>query len=299
VELVREGHARGVKVTAEVTPHHLILTDELVRTFDPAIDAVEGKVVERVERTGKRIVFRLGDKLAMVLHLMIAGRLLWKDDAKAKPPGKVGLAAIRFEHGTLLLTEASTQKRASLRVVRGQDALRAFDRGGLDVLACDEAVFCQRLTLRNHTLKRALTDPTLFDGIGNAYSDEILHAAKLSPIRWTSRLSDEEITRLFEATQSVLSEAIARLTKKFAKRFPGKGDITAFRPEFAAHGKFGEACPVCGTKIQRIRYADNETNYCPRCQTDGKVLADRSLSRLLKGDWPKHVDELEENDGHG
>jgi len=274
----------------------LVVSPFLLRTFEPALDETEGRRVQRVDRLGKRLVFSLEGKLHLLLHLMIAGRLLWTDDPAAKPPGKVGLAVFRFEHGAVLLTEASPKKRAALHVVRGDAALASFDRGGLDVLACDAEVFHDRLLSENHTLKRALTDPRLFDGIGNAYSDEILHAAQLSPLTWTSRLSDGEVAHLFDATRSVLTQWIDALQSRFAKRFPGKGDITAFRPGFAVHGKFGQPCPACGAKVQRIRYADNETNYCPRCQTDGKILADRSLSRLLKGDWPKHVDELE--DGH-
>ena len=265
----------------------------VLRTFEPPIEALHGKFVECVERLGKRVVFAFPDELYLVVHLMIAGRFRWDDKPGAKPPGKVGLALFEFEHGTLLLVESSPKKRASIHVLRGEESLRAQDRGGIDVFSCTFEEFTQRLRAENHTLKRSLTDPRLFDGIGNAYSDEILHAARLSPVRLTSRLSDDEIAQLFDATRATLTMWTDRLRAQFATRFPGPGDVTAFRPDFAVHGKFGQPCPVCGTPVQRIRYAENETNYCPRCQTDGKLLADRSLSRLLKDDWPKSIDEWE------
>jgi formamidopyrimidine-DNA glycosylase len=263
----------------------------LVRTFDPPIDAVFGKSVRALRRLGKRIVFELDDDLFLVLHLMIAGRLHWKEPG-AKVPGKIGAAAFDFPAGTLTLTEASPKKRASLHVVRGEAALAAHQPGGLEPLDADLPDFRAALVKENHTLKRALTDPHLFSGIGNAYSDEILHRAKLSPLTWTSRLDEAEIVRLFEATQTILNEWLKRLRAEAGAGFPEK--VTAFRKEMAVHGKFGQPCPVCETTVQRIRYADNETNYCPRCQTDGKLLADRSLSRLLKGDWPATIEELEQ-----
>jgi len=265
----------------------------VLRTFEPPVEALHGQCVQRVERIGKRVVFAFSDDLYLVIHLMIAGRFRWVDKPGAKPPGKVGLASFEFEHGTLLLVESSPKKRASIHVLRGINDLKAQDRGGIDVLTCTLDQFAQRLRAENHTLKRSLTDPRLFDGIGNAYSDEILHAARLSPVRLTSKLSDDEIARLFEATRATLTTWTDRLRAQFAARFPGPGDVTAFRPDFAVHGKFGQPCPVCGTLVQRIRYAENETNYCPRCQTDGKLLADRSLSRLLKDDWPESIDEWE------
>lgn len=263
----------------------------LVRTFDPPLDAAEGKTVRGLRRLGKRIVLELDDDLFLVLHLMIAGRLHWKLPG-AKPPGKVGLAAFDFPDGTLILTEAGTKRRASLHVVRGETELARHQPGGLEVLECDAAGFRKALRRENHTLKRALTDPRLFSGIGNSYSDEILHRAKLSPLTWTSRLTDAEADRLFEATCQVLHEWTERLRKEAGDEFPEK--VTAFRPGMAVHGRFGRPCPVCGTAVRRIVYAENETNYCPRCQTGGKVLADRALSRLLKGDWPATVEELEE-----
>jgi len=261
----------------------------LLRSVDPPISAAEGKRVTGLRRMGKRIVLELEDDLFLVIHLMIAGRLRWLP-AGGKVPGKIGLAAFDFPNGTLILTEAGSKRRASLWLVRGEQALEQFERGGLEVLDADLAAFTERLILENHTLKRSLTDPRLFSGIGNAYSDEILHRAKLSPIKHTRRLSEEEFQRLFDATRSVLVEWTERLRRESKGDFPAK--VTAFREEMAVHGKFGKPCPVCGTPVQRIRYADNETNYCPRCQTDGKLLADRALSRLLKQDWPKSIDEL-------
>ena len=261
----------------------------LLRSVDPPISSANGKKVVGVRRMGKRIVLDLEDDLFLVIHLMIAGRLRWQPIG-AKVPGKLGLAAFDFPNGTLILTEAGSKRRASLWLVRGEASLEQFARGGLEVFDATLAEFKQRLTSENHTLKRSLTDPRLFSGIGNAYSDEILHRAKMSPVKHTKRLTDDEIATLFDATKEILVEWTQRLRDEAGGDFPGK--VTAFRDEMAVHGKFGKPCPVCGTPVQRIRYADNETNYCPRCQTDGKLLADRALSRLLKGDWPKSIDEL-------
>jgi formamidopyrimidine-DNA glycosylase len=251
-------------------------------------------MVRGLRRLGKRIVFAFDDELFLILHLMIAGRLQWKPPG-AKPAGKIGLAAFDFPNGTLLFTEAGTKRRASIHVVRGEAELAKHNPGGLEVLEADSAAFRAVLRKHNHTLKRALTDPHLFSGIGNAYSDEILHRARLSPLTWTSRLRDEDADRLYEATRATLLEWTDRLRAETGDGFPEK--VTAFRPEMAVHGRFKKPCPVCGTAVQRIRYADNETNYCPRCQTGGKVLADRALSRLLKGDWPKSIEELEMREG--
>jgi formamidopyrimidine-DNA glycosylase len=243
-----------------------------------------------LQRLGKRLVFELDDELFLVLHLMIAGRLHWKPRG-AKPPGKIGLAAFDFENGTLILTEAGTKRRAMLHIVEGKTGLAAHQPGGLEVLDADLAAFRTALLRENHTLKRSLTDPHLFSGIGNAYSDEILHRARLSPLTWTSRLSTDELARLFDAVQATLRLWIERLRAETGDGFPEK--VTAFRDGMAVHGRFGQPCPVCGTKVQRLIYAENETNYCPRCQTGGKVLADRSLSRLLKDDWPRWIEEWE------
>jgi len=261
----------------------------LLRSVDPPISAATGKRVTGVRRMGKRIVLELEDDLFLVIHLMIAGRLRWVP-AGTKVPGKIGLAAFDFPNGTLILTEAGSKRRASLWLVRGEQSLEQFERGGLEVLQADLAQFTERLSRENHTLKRSLTDPRLFSGIGNAYSDEILHRAKLSPVQHTKRLTEEEIARLFDATRTTLTEWTEKLRQESAGDFPAK--VTAFRDDMAVHGKFGKPCPVCGTPVQRIRYADNETNYCARCQTDGKLLADRALSRLLKEDWPRSIDEL-------
>ena len=262
----------------------------LLRSVEPPIDAVAGKRVVGLRRLGKRIVFCLEGNLFLVLHLMIAGRLQWKKPG-AKVPGRVGLAAFDFDNGTLTLTEAGSKKRASLHVVQGEEKLEPHQRGGLEVLDCDLPSFSEALRRENHTLKRALTDPRLFSGIGNAYSDEILHRAGMSPLAQTHRLKDEEIEKLFHATRDTMLDWIARLRADTGDGFPEK--VTAFREDMAVHGRFGQPCPVCGTSVQRIVYAENETNYCPRCQTQGKVLADRSLSRLLKQDWPRSIEELE------
>jgi formamidopyrimidine-DNA glycosylase len=261
----------------------------VIRSFDPPISEAIGKRVRGIRRIGKRISFDLDDDLYLVIHLMIAGRFLWKSRG-APMTNKIALVAFDFDSGTLILTEAGTQKRASIHLVRGADGLKEFDRGGLEVVDASLEDFALRLRAENHTLKRSLTDPRLFSGIGNAYSDEILHRARLSPILLTNKITDEQIAALFSATKEVLEEWTRRFRELYRDGFPEK--VTAFRPEMAVHGKFGEPCPVCGTPVQRIRYASNETNYCARCQTGGKLLADRALSRLLKQDWPKSIDEL-------
>jgi formamidopyrimidine-DNA glycosylase len=261
----------------------------LLRSFDPPIDAAVGKTVREVRRLGKRIAIGLDDDLWLVLHLMIAGRLHWKPPG-AKLSGKQNLAAFDFATGTLTLTEAGAKRRAALHLVRGESELQTHRPPGLEVLSAAEEAFRRTLQTRNHTLKRALTDPSLFSGIGNAYSDEILHRARLSPLALTQKLSDADAARLFQATREVLHEWIVRLRDEAGGEFPEK--VTAFRAGMAVHGRFGKPCPDCGAPIQRIRYAENETNYCPRCQTGGKILADRSLSRLLKDDWPRSLDEL-------
>jgi formamidopyrimidine-DNA glycosylase len=263
----------------------------LLRTTTPALNAVEGKPVQRLRRLGKRIAIGVEGDLWLVLHLMIAGRLHWRPPG-LKLPAKRALAAFDFDAGTLLLTEAGSQKRASLHLAQGEAGLRALDPGGLEVLGGgDLDSFAVALTTENHTLKRALTDPRLFSGIGNAYSDEILHRARLSPVTLTQRLSLEEIRRLYEAIAETLNEWVIRLRADAAGGFPEK--VTAFRKEMAVHGKYGHPCPRCGAKVQRIRYAANETNYCPQCQTGGKLLADRALSRLLREDWPRTPEEME------
>jgi len=263
----------------------------VLRSVDPPLEEVTGGSISELSRLGKRIIFHFDRELFLVLHLMIAGRLRWRDPG-AKIPGRVGLAAFDFDEGTLVLTEASKKKRASLYVCRGRDALAEHDPGGIDPLEADLQAFTQALTERNHTVKRGLTDPRIFSGIGNAYSDEILHRARLSPLAWTTRLDRDELARLHRATEQVLSEWVQRLRSQAGSEFPEK--VTAFRPEMAAHGKYGKPCPVCGDPIQRIVFADRETNYCATCQTKGKLLADRSLSRLLKDDWPRSLEELEQ-----
>ena len=262
----------------------------VLRTAIPPIDSLEGRRVVATRRIGKRIALGFEGERWLIIHLMIAGRLQWTDSG-GKLPGRNVLVTLLFENGALTLTEAGTKHRASLHVVDGEAALRAHDPGGIDVFACSLEEFRAALTQRNHTLKRALTDPHLFSGIGNAYSDEILHAAKLSPIALTQKLSADEIARLLDATRDTLRAWTNRLRRESENSFPEK--VTAFRPEMAVHGKFGKPCPVCGTPVQRIVYAENEVNYCPRCQTGGKILADRSLSRLLKEDWPRSIEELE------
>ena len=262
----------------------------LLRTVDPPLSAVEGKTVLGLRRIGKRIAIGVEADLWLVLHLMIAGRLHWKP-ANAKIAGRNALAAFDFSSGTLTLTEAGSKRRASLYVVKGEEGLRSMDPGGIEIFSSDLDHFRAALSQENRTLKRALTDPRLISGVGNAYSDEILHAAQLSPVTLTGKLKPEDWQRLFDSTRSVMSLWMDRLLSETRKKFPEK--VTAFRPEMAVHGRFNLPCPRCGEKIQRIRYADNETNYCAKCQTGGKVLADRSLSRLLGSDWPRTLDELE------
>jgi formamidopyrimidine-DNA glycosylase len=266
-------------------------TPFLLRTVEPGLGDLANRRVLGVHRIGKRISFDFESELHMVLHLMIAGRLHWlKKDARV-PRTKNTLAAFTFPNGILTLTEAGSKKRASLHIVRGDDAMKQFARGGIEPFEMSLDDFTARLRGENHTIKRSLTDPRLFSGIGNAYSDEILHRARMSPVKLTSRLSDAEIARIFEATKSALGEWTERMRAEAKDGFPEK--VTAFREEMAVHGKYGKPCPVCGTAVQRIRYADNETNYCPRCQTEGRLLADRALSRLLKQDWPRRIEELE------
>jgi formamidopyrimidine-DNA glycosylase len=268
----------------------------LVRSFDPPIDQASGKKVIALRRLGKRLVWQLEGDLFLIIHLMIAGRFKWADRS-AKIPGKVGLAAFDFDHGTLILTEAGSQRRASLYLVRGEGEVTSHDPGGLEVLTSSVEEFGNALTRENHTLKRALTDPHLLSGIGNAYSDEILHAAKMSPMLLTSKLTPEQIESLHAHAIGVLTKWRDDLIAETGDKFPEK--VTAFRAGMAAHGRYGKPCPVCGTPIQRIQYATNEANYCPTCQTGGKLLADRGLSRLLKDDWPRSLEELERRkDGH-
>ncbi len=263
----------------------------VLRTYDPPFNAVEGKIVRGLRRIGKRIVFELDEDLFVVIHLMIAGRLQWKE-GRAAIPKKVGLAAFEFDTGTLILTEQGTKRRAGIWVLQGEDSLLAENRGGVEPLQASTDEFGQALTKENRTLKRALTDPRIFSGIGNSFSDEILWAAKLSPVIRTRQLSPEQVARLRESTIEQLNHWTDLLRTQVGEGWPTK--VTAFRPEMAVHGKFGQPCPRCGTKVQRIVYADNETNYCPTCQTGGKLLADRSLSRLLKDDWPASLEELED-----
>lgn len=268
----------------------------LVRSVEPALSSAEGKSVRGLRRLGKRIVFELDGELFLVMHLMIAGRLHWRPPG-AGLPGKAGLAAFDFPSGTLILTEAGSKRRASLHVVQGEPGLAVHQPGGLEVLVADFTAFDAALRRENHTLKRSLTSPQLFSGIGNAYSDEVLHRARLSPLTWTSRLTPAESARLFEATQTTMRDWIERLRAETGDGFPEK--VTAFRSGMAVHGRFGKPCPECGTAVQRIVHAENETNYCPRCQTGGKVLADRALSRLLKDDWPRSIEEWEAGRGSG
>jgi formamidopyrimidine-DNA glycosylase len=268
-----------------------LLSPFVLRTVDPPITALCDRRVLTLYRMGKRIVLGFEDEVFLVIHLMIAGRLRWGPPGM-KAPGRIGLATFDFDSGTLVLTEAGSKRRASLHVVAGSAGLAEFERGGLEPLETSSAEFAVRLRLESHTLKRALTDPRLFSGIGNAYSDEILHRARLSPLKLTGRLSDEEATRLYLAVQTVLQEWTQRLRAETGEGFPEK--VTAFRGGMAVHGRYRQPCPTCGTPVQRIRYAENETNYCPSCQTEGRLLADRALSRLLKQDWPRSLDELDE-----
>ena len=262
----------------------------VVRSVTPPVSAIAGRSVQALRRLGKQIVLEFDDRLFLVIHLMIAGRFQWKDKG-ARIPARLGLAAFDFPTGTLLLTEAGSKKRASLHLVQGEAALAPFERGGLEVLRSELNEFREKLTYENHTLKRALTDPRLFNGIGNAYSDEILHRARLSPLKLTSKLSAEEIARLHVAAKATLTEWIEKLQNEAGSEFPSK--VTAFRPGMAVHGRYGEPCKDCGSPIQRIVYAENECNYCPVCQTEGRLLADRALSRLLKQDWPRSLEEWE------
>lgn len=276
------------RILHQTLEHVRLASPFVVRSVAPPISAVTNRTVTGIRRMGKQIVLEFDGNLFLIIHLMIAGRFQWKDRG-AKIPGKLGLAAFDFLSGTLLLTEAGTKKRASLHLVEGEHALAAFNRGALEVLGSSLDAFRDPLTRENHTLKRALTDPRLFSGIGNAYSDEILHRARLSPMKLTQKLNSEEIARLHSAVQTTLSEWIERLKTEAGIEFPSK--VTAFRPEMAVHGRYGKPCPVCGSPVRRIVYAENECNYCATCQTEGRLLADRALSRLLKEDWPRSLDE--------
>ena len=280
----------GTRLTGRTLTRLRLLNPFVLRSVNPPIASAEGKRVLGLRRIGKRIVFELEGGLFLVLHLMIAGRLRWLASG-AKPPGRISLAAFEFDNPTLLLTEAGTKRRASIHLVEGEAALAAMDPGGLEVLEARLEDFAARLKADRHTLKRALTDPHLFSGIGNAYSDEILHRAKLSPFAQTQSLSGEDTRRLYAAVRSTLTEWTERLRREAGADLPEK--VTAFREGMAVHGRFRKPCPVCGSPVQRIVYAENETNYCARCQTGGKVLADRALSRLLKASWPRSIDELE------
>jgi len=284
-------HALDSRVVGHTLERIRIASPFLLRSVAPPLESAEGRRVRSLGRLGKRLVFALDGELFLVIHLMIAGRFSWKDRA-APVPGKVGLAAFDFEHGTLLLTEAGAKRRASLFLVQGPAALAEHDPGGLEVLSATPAAFADRLRSENRTLKRALTDPRLFSGIGNAYSDEILHASRLSPVRLTSTLSDDEAHGLAATASVTLRTWRDRLIAEAGDAFPAR--VTAFRGDMAVHGKFGQCCPVCGTLVQRIQYAANECNYCPECQTGGRLLADRGLSRLLGKDWPRTLEELEE-----
>ena len=283
--------ALGARIAGAELRHIRIRDPFVLRSVDPSPEDLAGRTVIRVGHVGKRIAIELEGERFIVIHLMIAGRFRW-ESAPPRAAGKQVLALFEFETGTLVMTEAGSRRRASILLAAGSGALRDLDRGGLDPIRAPADAFVARLRSENHTLKRALTDPRLFSGIGNAYSDEILHRAALSPLLLTSKLTDEQADRLRNATVSVLTEWIDRLRAEAAKKFPEK--VTAFRPEMAVHGKFETPCPVCGTPVQRIVYADNETNYCPQCQTGGRLLADRALSRLLHDDWPRSLEEMEE-----
>ncbi len=283
-------HALRPRVVGHMIENVRLVSPFLLRSIDPPLEAIRGRRVVALRRLGKRIVFEMEGDTFLVFHLMIAGRFRWKPP-RSPIPGKVGLLALDFAHGTLVLTEAGTKRRASLHVVQGEEALSQHDPGGLEVLEADFAAFDEALRRDNHTLKRALTDPHLFSGIGNAYSDEILHAARLSPFKQTAGLTTEESRRLYEATRATLTTWMERLQEETGDDFPEK--VTAFREGMAVHGRYGKPCPVCGSPVQRIVYAANEANYCVTCQTGGRLLADRSLSRLLNKDWPRTLDELE------
>jgi formamidopyrimidine-DNA glycosylase len=286
--------ALAPRVVGSVLERVRVASPFLVRSVDPPVRAAEGKRVTGLRRVGKRIVFVLEDDLFLVIHLMIAGRFRWRPSG-AKVPGKLGLAGFDFSSGTLLLTEASSRKRAALHLLRGEMALHGLDAGGIEPLEADLAGFRAALTRERHTLKRTLTDPHIFSGIGNAYSDEILHRARLSPVKLSTQLDDEEIARLHAATQDTLREWTERLRREVGTGFPEK--VTAFRPGMAVHGRYREPCPTCGAPVQRIVHAENETNYCAPCQTGGRLLADRALSRLLHEDWPRTLEDLEERLG--
>src|SRR5579859_447254 len=277
-------------IVGQTLEHVRVASPFVLRTADPPLKAAENKRVLGLRRSGKRLIFELEDELFLMIHLMIAGRFRWKEQG-APITGKIGLAAFDFTNGTLLLTEASQKKRASIHLLRGADTLADFDRGGLEPLDATLDQFRSRLLAGNHTVKRALTDPDLFSGIGNAYSDEILHRAKLSPVKLTQSMTDGEVERVFRSTREVHEEWIQRLRDEAKGGFPEK--VTAFRKDMAVHGRYGQPCPVCGTPVQRIVHAENESNYCPACQTGGRLLADRALSRLLKADWPRTIEELE------
>ena len=289
-------HALGPRVVGHTIENVRLASPFLLRSIEPPLDSIRGRTIVASRRLGKRIVFELEGDTFLVFHLMIAGRFRWKPP-QAPIPGKVGLLALDFAHGTLVLTEAGTKRRASLHVVRGREALSQHDPGGLEVLEADFAAFDEALRRDNHTLKRALTDPHLYSGIGNAYSDEILHAARLSPFKQTAGLTAEESRRLYDATRAMLTTWTERLQAETGDDFPEK--VTAFREGMAVHGRYGKPCPVCGSPVQRIVYADNEANYCVTCQTGGRLLADRSLSRLLREDWPRTLDELERRKREG
>ena len=282
--------ALGDRIVGRQLNGIVLISPFLLRTATPPLASAAGRRVEQLRRVGKRIAIGLSGQLWLVLHLMIAGRLHWFASGQ-KVSGRAALARFGFDNGTLTLTEAGSKRRASLHLLQGDAELDRIDPGGLDVFAADLAAFSARLTLEHHTLKRALTDPRLFSGIGNAYSDEILHRAQLSPLAMTHKLGDQQIARLHQATRSTLKDWTERLRASGGAAFPE--GVTAFRPGMAVHGRYRQPCPACGTPVQRIRYADNETNYCPHCQTEDRVLADRALSRLLKDDWPRTVDELE------
>ena len=284
----------GPRIVGRPLEHARVQSPFLVRTFDPPIFSLEGKVVSGVRRLGKRIVWELEDDVFMVFHLMIAGRFRWRQRG-VKVPGRNGLAAFDFPDGSVLMTEASSKKRASLHVVRGEEALAEHDPGGLEVIGSGVAEFATRLQLENHTLKRSLTSPRLFSGIGNAFSDEILHAAGLSPLKWTSRLSDAEVDRLHRSCIDTLERWTASMRQDVGDGFPEK--VTAFKKGMAVHGRYRKPCPRCGAPVQRIVYAANETNYCAPCQTGGKILADRVLSQLMKDDWPRTLEDWEERMG--
>ena len=284
-------HALSARVSGHRFQRLRLVSPFLLRSVDPPVSAIEGRTVATLERLGKRIVFGFDDDYFLVLHLMISGRLRWKP-AGAKIPGRLGLASMDFDNGALIVTEAATRKRASLYAVRGRAALAAHDPGGLEVLESSLDRFAERLRSQRRTLKRALTDPRIFSGIGNAYSDEILHAARLSPLQLTTNLDEGQVLTLYQAVRATLNEWIERLQLEGSGIFPEH--VTAFRPDMAVHGRFGQPCPRCGAPVQRIAYADNECNYCAACQTGGKLLADRSLSRLLREDWPSTLEELEQ-----